>query len=633
MRFDEWARRPGARWILGTMNLGGRTPERDARAILDRAAAMGLGHVDTANAYGDGACERLVGAWLRGAARAELVVTTKVGLGRLKGPPEGLAPDTLVAAAEASRARLGVERIDLLLLHQPDPTTPLDETVSAIGGLVGHTIDAWGVSNHGAWQLATLTHTADRLGVPRPVAAQALYNPVLRGAELELLDAAQALGLHLSAYNPLAGGLLAGRVDDEGRPAPHGRLATSALYRRRYLAPPFRAFARALGAIAAAHGAEPAVLAYRWLLGVRALGAIVVGPAELGHLDAVARATADGPLDVALQAEVDAAYDAHVGRQESYARRPAAATPRASAEPRRAKPPRAAPTLSAEDEAVRDALDEATLGADDALDPADLFDGVPDADAMARAREALAREGYARLGRWVSDRGLAALRRRSDALMLGRRVVDGLFFQHDADSGRYDDLPYGEGWIGASRAYRKLEKLERDVVFRALLCGPFVRFVIGSIIPGSINLYRAILMSKPAGGGTPLPWHQDGGRLWGLDRDPEVQLWLALDDAPLDGGCLEVVPGTHAHGIATPLGGLVPEPMVVAADAERRAVALPAVAGEVVLLHNHVWHRAQRSTTGLLRRAFSAAFMPADTRCVRKKHAPRSFFRVIDRGV
>ena len=58
---------------------------------------------------------------------------------------------------------------------------------------------------------------------------------------------------------------------------------------------------------------------------------------------------------------------------------------------------------------------------------------------------------------------------------------------------------------------------------------------------------------------TDLPWHQDGGNFWGLDRDPVLQIWTALDDAPLDGGCVEVVAGTHLAGLATPLGGVVPK--------------------------------------------------------------------------
>ena len=80
--------------------------------------------------------------------------------------------------------------------------------------------------------------------------------------------------------------------------------------------------------------------------------------------------------------------------------------------------------------------------------------------------------------------------------------------------------------------------------------------------------------------------------------------------------------------LATPLGGLIPEPIVCARGANERCVTLPARAGEVVLLHNHVWHRSLVNRTGKPRRAFSVCYMSAATRCLRRKRAPREFFRV-----
>jgi ectoine hydroxylase-related dioxygenase (phytanoyl-CoA dioxygenase family) len=133
-------------------------------------------------------------------------------------------------------------------------------------------------------------------------------------------------------------------------------------------------------------------------------------------------------------------------------------------------------------------------------------------------------------------------------------------------------------------------------------------------------------MNKHAGGGTDLPWHQDGGNFWGLDRDPLLTIWTALDDAPEDGGCVEVFEGSHVAGLATPLGGVVPDDKI----AERRptATTLPALAGEVILLHNHVWHRSGRAMRGAPRRALSVCYMDGRTRCIRKKRAPRTFVRV-----
>jgi ectoine hydroxylase-related dioxygenase (phytanoyl-CoA dioxygenase family) len=252
---------------------------------------------------------------------------------------------------------------------------------------------------------------------------------------------------------------------------------------------------------------------------------------------------------------------------------------------------------------------------------------------LAKALEAYDRDGYAVLGRVVTDETLEALRARIDAIMMGEIVHEGLFFQLDGTTGRYEDTPRGLGWQGPSRAYRKIEKLERDPVFRAYLEDPFFERLCRARIEGEVALYRAIVMGKSArvdseGGGSDLPWHQDGGTFWGLDRDPDLQVWTALDDAPIEAGCLEFVPGTHHAGLATKLGGVIPDDVAARERAEERRVLVPARAGEVVLIHNHVWHRSARNRTALPRRAFSVCYMPATTRCMRKKRAPRSFVKL-----
>ena len=241
--------------------------------------------------------------------------------------------------------------------------------------------------------------------------------------------------------------------------------------------------------------------------------------------------------------------------------------------------------------------------------------------------------GWARLGKLLDDATLAALRDRADAIMLGQVSYPGLFFQHDSPTGRYEDLEYGKGWKGPSLEYRKVEKLELDPLFWAWITSDVFRRVAARVYPGAdVTLYRAFLMNKHAGGGSDLPWHQDGGDFWGLDRDPTLQVWTALDDAPLGGGCVEVAPGTHEAGLATPLGGVVPKDKLEQAGAEARAVPLPAVAGEVLLIHNHVWHRSGRSRTGHARRALSVCYMDGATTCRRRKRAPRTFVRVFAAG-
>ena len=269
------------------------------------------------------------------------------------------------------------------------------------------------------------------------------------------------------------------------------------------------------------------------------------------------------------------------------------------------------------------------MSGDDAPIDLESWARPPDDALVERAATTFLELGHARLGRLVPEALLVEMRARIDAMMLGEVVHDGLFFQRDTDTGAYGDLSYGKGWEGPSLRYRKLEKVELDPLFASYIRAPLFRALTRRLVGPEVSLYRATVFNKAAEtGGSDLPWHQDGGQFWGLDRQPTFQAWTALDDAPLGGGCLEVVSGSHRPGLATPLGGVVPEEHVERADAERHLTRLPAVAGEVILVHNHLWHRSNRSTSGRARRGLTLSFMDAATRCLRKKRAPRTFFRV-----
>lgn len=258
-----------------------------------------------------------------------------------------------------------------------------------------------------------------------------------------------------------------------------------------------------------------------------------------------------------------------------------------------------------------------------------LIPGALEMD-LGEALGRFATDGYAPLGRVITDEGLAALRERADDLMMGRVTYPGMFFQEDTVTGKYDDLEFGKGWQGPSLNYRKIEKLEKDPLFWSLIQNPLFGRITQSVVGegAGVTLYRAVLFNKAARGGTVLPWHQDGGRFWGIDRDPVLQIWVAIDDAPAAAGCVEVLPRSHVRGLATPLGGLVPAVMVERESADARAVSVPAKAGEAMLIHNALWHRSGVNETGSPRRAFTVCYMDAATRCTRKKRAPREFVRV-----
>ncbi|HEY2030919.1 MAG TPA: phytanoyl-CoA dioxygenase family protein [Myxococcales bacterium] len=264
--------------------------------------------------------------------------------------------------------------------------------------------------------------------------------------------------------------------------------------------------------------------------------------------------------------------------------------------------------------------------------PPDLIEALalakPD---LARAIACFERDGFARLGPVLSPTGQALLGARLEDLMLARVPNDGLFFQRDSASGRYEDLRFGRGFEGPSLEYRKVEKLERDPLFRAFIENPLFERIARSVIEGPIALYRAVVFSKSKTGGTSLPWHQDAGDFWGIDRLPSLQIWTALDDAQEEAGCVEVVPQSHLRGLATPKGGTIPDLLIEPEVRAGRVLKLPARAGESLLIHNLLWHRSGVNTSGRRRAALSVSYISAGTRCLRKRRAPREFVRVFER--
>lgn len=234
--------------------------------------------------------------------------------------------------------------------------------------------------------------------------------------------------------------------------------------------------------------------------------------------------------------------------------------------------------------------------------------------------------GYARLGPVLSQDAAAALADRAAALMGGRQPSDGMFFQHDSETGRYEDLVFNAGWIGPSDRYRKIERLEQDPLFAGFIENPLFERLATRFLGEGVTLYRAVLWNKAPRGGMAVPWHQDDGRFWGLNQAPEFQVWTALDDAPEAAGCLEVVPDSHKGGLASPEGGTLTGAALEAAQAQ--ALRLPAARGESILVHNHTWHATGRNQTDHPRRAVSVSFLSADVRCTRRRRAPRQFRRL-----
>lgn len=242
-------------------------------------------------------------------------------------------------------------------------------------------------------------------------------------------------------------------------------------------------------------------------------------------------------------------------------------------------------------------------------------------------REQWERQGYVRLGQVATERQLADMRLRIDAVMLGEAPTKDLWFQMDSTTGDYGDLVFSDGkWAGPSLAYRKIERLERDPVFLEYVRHPTFREITRQLIGEEISLYRAMFMNKPASRGTVLPYHQDAGAQWQLDRDPYVTIWTALDDATIANGCVQVIPGSHKLGLLSEQGHTITAEQEALYCSEDRSEYIELPAGEAVLLHNLLLHRSGVNTTNKPRRAFSVVYMDAATRDVSGKG--RAFARV-----
>ena len=157
---------------LGAWMFGGQTPREEAHRIIGAAREAGVNFIDTADVYADGESERIVGAALA-PDRDRWVVATKVGAA--SGESGGLARRAMTEAIEGSRQRLQIDCVDVYYLHQPDPGTPLDETVETLGELIaGGKVRHFGVSNYAGWEMADMVHRCRRLGVPPPVVCHTL---------------------------------------------------------------------------------------------------------------------------------------------------------------------------------------------------------------------------------------------------------------------------------------------------------------------------------------------------------------------------------------------------------------------------------------------------------------------------
>jgi len=278
-----------SRLCLGTMLMGDKTPVADSHRMLDRFLDAGGNFIDTADTYSDGGSEETLAAWLAG-RRDEVVLATKCRFPVSDPGGQGLAPDRIAKACDASLRRLGVDVIDLYQVHAPDPEVPLEATLEALDALVrAGKVRALGVSNFPAWLLAWAVSLQDREGWAPFVSLQPQYSLVERSIEVEILPFCRAAGLGVIPWGPLGAGFLTGKYQRGERPPEGSRIADAdetleEAYERRATEHHFRVV-DAAGEIAEARGATIAQVALAWLLGTEGVTAPIVGPRTFEQLE------------------------------------------------------------------------------------------------------------------------------------------------------------------------------------------------------------------------------------------------------------------------------------------------------------------------------------------------------------
>jgi aryl-alcohol dehydrogenase-like predicted oxidoreductase len=287
---------------LGAWLFGWDVPADEARRILAMAADRGIAYVDTANNYGSGASERVVGAFLRG-RRERVVLGTKVYAPFGPGPADrGLSASAVRRAVDLSLRRLGTDHVDILYLHRPDRAVAPSETAAALVELwQAGKIRSVGTSTFRGADIDAIQRALAAAGGPPAVCDQAPYSLLERSVEVTALDAVRRWAMDLVVWSPLAEGLLTGKYGDA---TAQGRLRRwNVLHQPRFRDGVRRA--HDFQALARSHGLTLQQLALRWLVRRPGVRCVLTGPRtadQLGdYLDAV-----DGPLPTGIDDEVDA---------------------------------------------------------------------------------------------------------------------------------------------------------------------------------------------------------------------------------------------------------------------------------------------------------------------------------------
>jgi len=287
---------------LGCNNFGGRIDEDRSTEVVHAALDQGITFFDTADIYGGTKSEEFLGRAL-GTRRDQVVLATKFGM-QVDPQRKGAKPDYVRRALQDSLRRLGTDRIDLYILHAPDPDTAIADTLAALDDCVrAGQVGQIGCSNFSAEQLRQ-AEAAVADGAARFVCVQNEYSLLQRAPERGVLAECRRSGVAFVPYFPLASGLLTGKYKQGEPPPPGGRLSAMPAENFAALDDKLAAAGR-LAAFAQDHGHSLLELAMSWLLAHGEVASVIAGATTAAQVEANA-AAGDWELDEAQMKEVDA---------------------------------------------------------------------------------------------------------------------------------------------------------------------------------------------------------------------------------------------------------------------------------------------------------------------------------------
>ena len=270
---------------MGTMTFGHGTEEKEARRMVDMARDAGVNFFDTANSYGNGQSEVLLGKALKG-RRRDAVVATKLFNPVGDGPNDsGMSRVHIMQAIEDSLERLQMDYVDLYYIHHVDTQTPLEEMLRALDDLVHQgKVRYTACSNYQAWRLCDALWISDTHNLARFECFQPQYSLVVRDIEQELVPLCLEKGLGIVVWSPLAGGFLSGKYKPWESILQGTRSEEDWAYPQRYFAANADDTLSALLTVAEELERSPAATALRWILEQPGLTSAIVGARTVDQL-------------------------------------------------------------------------------------------------------------------------------------------------------------------------------------------------------------------------------------------------------------------------------------------------------------------------------------------------------------